>query len=50
MIHLLAMTEAQAKKELAKEEERRLAGGGELLHTTSASSFIVLGLEIEETQ
>jgi hypothetical protein len=45
-----AITEAQARMELAKDEERRLAAGGELLHATSASSFIVLGLEIEETQ
>jgi hypothetical protein len=44
------MTEAQAKKELAEEEARRLAAGGVSLHATSASSFIVMGLEIEETQ
>ena len=50
MIYPQAMTEAQARMELAKDEERRLAAGGELLHATSASSFIVLGLEIEEIQ
>ena len=50
MIYLQAMTEAQAKMELAKDEERRLRAGGEMLHATSASSFIGLGLEIEETQ
>jgi hypothetical protein len=50
MVYPQAITEAQAKMELAKDEERRLAAGGELLHATSASSFIVLGLEIEETQ
>ena len=50
MIYLPAMTEAQAKKELAEEEERQLVAGGESLHATSASLFIVLGLEIEETQ
>ena len=44
------MTEAQARKELAEEEERRLAAGGISLHVTSASSFIIMGLEIEEAQ
>ena len=44
------MTEAQAKRELAEEEERRLAAGGTFLHATSASSFAIMGLEIEETQ
>ncbi|PPQ81349.1 hypothetical protein CVT26_014500 [Gymnopilus dilepis] len=44
------ITEAQAKKELAAEEEKRLAEGGVALHGTSASSFISLGLEIEESQ
>jgi hypothetical protein len=44
------MTEAKARKELAEEEERRLAAGGSTLHATSASSFVIMGLEIEETQ
>jgi hypothetical protein len=44
------MTEAQAKKELAQEEESQRAAGGAPLHSTSASSFIIMGLEIEETQ
>jgi hypothetical protein len=46
----LALTEAQAKKELALEEECWLAGGGSALHTTSASGFVIMALEIEETQ
>lgn len=44
------MTEAQAKKELAEDEERQLAAGGPPLHATGPTSFIVLGLEIEETK
>jgi len=47
---LLALTEAQAKKELAAEEEQRLASGGIALHSTNASAFVVMALEIEETQ
>ncbi|KAF9522288.1 hypothetical protein CPB83DRAFT_777307, partial [Crepidotus variabilis] len=44
------MTEAKAKKELAAEEERRLADGGDSLHATSASTFIIMGLDIEDSQ
>ena len=47
---LVAVSEAQVKKELAEEEERRLAAGGISPHNTSAASFLALGLEIEETQ
>ena len=47
---MIAISEAQVKKELAEEEEKRLASGGVSLHNTSAASFIVLGLEIEDTQ
>ena len=47
---MIAISEAQVKKELAEEEETCLAAGGILLHNMSASAFIVLGLEIEETQ
>jgi len=47
---MIAMSEAQVKKELAEEEEKRLVAGGVSLHNTSAASFIVLGLEIEDTQ
>ncbi|PPQ77567.1 hypothetical protein CVT26_006159 [Gymnopilus dilepis] len=45
-----AITEAQAKKELATDEEKRLSDGGAVLHSTSAPAFVSLGLEIEETQ
>lgn len=44
------MTEAQAKKELAEDEEKRLASGGVSLHATSASAFIIMGLELEDAQ
>jgi hypothetical protein len=44
------MTEAKAKKELAEEEEGRLAAGGISVHSTNASAFVVMGLEIEEAQ
>ena len=47
---MIAISEAQVKKELAEEEETHLATGGISLHNMSASAFIVLGLEIEETQ
>jgi hypothetical protein len=49
-LFVLAITEAQAKKELALEEEQRLAAGGIALHTTSAAAFVIMGLEIEDTQ
>jgi len=44
------MTEAKAKKELAEEEKKCLAAGGISVHSTNASAFVVMGLEIEETQ
>ena len=47
---MVAISEAQVKKELAEEEERCLAAGGISPHNTSAASFLVLGLEIEDTQ
>ncbi|KDR83151.1 hypothetical protein GALMADRAFT_134646 [Galerina marginata CBS 339.88] len=46
----LELTEAQAKKELAEEEGRRLAAGGVALHATGPSAFLVMGLDIEDTQ
>lgn len=46
----LAVTEAQVKKTLAKEEEKYLNDGGSALHTTSPSAFLTLGLELEDTQ
>jgi len=47
---MVAVSEAQVKKELAKEEERCLVAGGISPHNTSATSFLVLGLEIEDAQ
>ena len=44
------LSEAQVRKELAEEEEALLASGVVSLHATTASMFIVLGLEIEEGQ
>lgn len=44
------LTEAKVQKELAEEEERRLAAGGIALHETTALSFLVLGMELEESQ
>ncbi|KDR72076.1 hypothetical protein GALMADRAFT_74300 [Galerina marginata CBS 339.88] len=46
----LELTEAQVKKELAEEEGRRLAAGGVALHATGPSAFLVMGLDIEDTQ
>lgn len=46
----ISLSEAQVQKELADEEETRLASGGAALHETSPSSFISMGLELEEAQ
>lgn len=48
--NFLAMTETRVQKELQSEEESRLKAGGEALHGTSASSFIMIGLDIEDVQ
>ena len=50
LIICAAISESQVRKALAKEEEERLANGGVSLHTTSASVFVVLALELEEAQ
>jgi hypothetical protein len=47
---LIAMTEAEVRKEFAEEDEARLSEGEGSLHDTSASSFIFLGIEIEDFQ
>jgi hypothetical protein len=44
------LSEAQVKKDLATEEEALLVAGGVRLHATTASMFIVIGLELEEGQ
>lgn len=47
---MIAISKAQVKKELAEEEETCLVTRGISLHNTSAALFIILGLEIENTQ
>ena len=44
------MTEAQARKEFAEDDEQRIADGEEPVHATSPSTFIFIGLELEEIQ
>ena len=44
------MTEAEVRKEFAEDDEQRIADGEELVHATSPSAFIFLGLELEEMQ
>jgi len=50
LTELTVLTEADVRKELAKEEETRLSNGGIALHETSAPAFVALGLELEDTQ
>jgi len=45
-----AISEAQVKKTLADNEAARLAAGGLILYATSASSFLIVGLELEDVQ
>ncbi|KAF9470387.1 hypothetical protein BDN70DRAFT_909531 [Pholiota conissans] len=42
-------SEAQVKKELADEESKYLSNGGTYLHATTASMFVYMGLDLEET-
>jgi len=44
------MSESEVKKTLAQDEAARLESGGVALNTTSASSFLVLGLGLEDVQ
>jgi len=44
------MTEAQERKELAKEDEVRIARGDVTLHATSPSAFVFLAMELEDCQ
>lgn len=46
----LGLSEADVRKELAKEEEARLSNGGYALHQTSPAAFLSLGLELEDLQ
>lgn len=47
---MVDLTEAQVRKELAEEEESRVAEGGVVLHETSAASFLVIALNLEDSQ
>ena len=42
--------EAEIRKELADEEESLLNDGAATLHSTSMSSFMILVLELEDSQ
>ncbi|PPQ88948.1 hypothetical protein CVT25_004299 [Psilocybe cyanescens] len=44
------LTEAEVHKELAEREAEYIAQGNTFPHTTTASKFIALGLELEEAQ
>lgn len=44
------MAEALVHKELAEEEEQKQLTGQVAVHETSPASFLMMGLEIEETQ
>jgi len=44
------MTEAEVRREFAEEDESRLAAGEKSLHDTSASSFVFLGIDLEDLQ
>lgn len=45
-----ALTEAEVRKEFAEEDEKRLSDGEASQHATSASAFVLLGLELEDLQ
>ncbi|KAF8151059.1 hypothetical protein BJ912DRAFT_938171 [Pholiota molesta] len=44
------VSEVQVRKDLAEEEAKFLESGGTFLHATTASAFIYMGLDLEETQ
>jgi hypothetical protein len=44
------LTEAEFCRQLGLEEEHCLVAGGIALHTTTVSAFIMMGLDLEETQ
>lgn len=45
-----ALSEAQARKELAEEEQQCLRDGGVSLHNTTPLTFLVMGLDLEDAQ
>jgi len=46
----IALTEAEVRKEFAEEDERRLSDGEVSQHATSASAFVLLGIELKDLQ
>ncbi|EDR07081.1 uncharacterized protein LACBIDRAFT_328410 [Laccaria bicolor S238N-H82] len=48
--HGLCLTEAEIQKEFAAEEESLLVGSAPALHSTTMSSFMVLALDLEDSQ
>jgi hypothetical protein len=44
------ISEAEGQKELAEDKEDWLANGGVALHKTSPAAFLVIGLDLEESQ
>ncbi|KAF8057953.1 hypothetical protein FPV67DRAFT_1676638 [Lyophyllum atratum] len=47
---VVCISEAEVRKELAEEEKERVSSGGVSLHEMSASAFLVLGLDLEDSQ
>lgn len=50
LILVTAMSEAQARKELADEEQERIKKGGPAYHETPAATFLSTAIEIEDAQ
>ena len=50
LIYFLDLTQAQVRQQLAEEEEKLIAGGSPVLHEISPSTFLLNGLDIEESQ
>jgi len=50
LIIFSVMSESEVKKTLVQDEAARLESGGVALNTTSASSFLFLGLGLEDVQ
>lgn len=44
------LTLSEVRKELMGDEEERLKKGGRSLHQTSATSFLIMGLELADAQ
>ena len=48
--YCVVLSEKEVEKELEEEEEERRHNGGVVCHATSADKFLILGLELEESQ